>query len=587
MATTVSESGAVPREPTDAAGSRYPGLTTVVMVALLVLPLVLLAIGAWHYRWMSDDGFINLRIVSEIKAGHGPVFNPGERVEASTSPLWVAVLVVGDLLLPLRLEWVAVVVGIALTLLGLGLAIFGATRLIPNADRLRIWVPAGALMLAVLAPMWKFSSSGLENGLTFAWLGACFAILASWTRGKARLTVWWAVILGLGPLVRPELGIFSVAFLVVVLAGQWNRDRWSTRTALVGVALALPVAYQVFRMGFYASLVPNSALAKEAGRAYWSSGWRYFRETVSPYELWIPLVILAVAAYVPLFISLHRNDRTRGILVVAGVGIAALLDAFYIIRVGGDFMQARLLLPALFALAAPVAVVPLRKTYAGALLIVPWAFVALVALRAGIADQPAPFGPGTLNAVTTNDSGFQPGGASIKWFDGNGVYFISHKLPGAVPSGHNPALATYGVGISAYALGPDTYILDLLGLGDAFTSHLKLGRRGVVAHEKPLPVPWIPARLTTPESKLTPEEFTLPAFFLARPLERPGTQTFDERIAEARTALTCRRLRDFTATYTDHLDAGRFVSNLGDAFTNYRFRIPPEPRDTVARFCRR
>jgi arabinofuranosyltransferase len=560
---------------------------TLASVALLVLPLVVLLIGAWQYRWMSDDGFINLRIVSEIKAGHGPVFNPGERVEASTSPLWVAVLVMADFLLPLRLEWVAVVVGIALTLLGLGLAIFGATRLIPEAEKPRVWVPAGALMLVAIAPMWKFASSGLENGLTFAWLGACFAVLATWARRDDHLRVWWAVILGLGPLVRPELGIFSLAFLVVVIVGQWKRDRWARRVALVGMAVALPVAYQLFRMGYYASLVPNSALAKEAGRAYWSSGWRYLRETVYPYELWIPLVVLAVAAYVPLFVLLKRNGSTRAMLLVAALAVAALVDAIYIVRVGGDFMQARLLLPALFALAAPVAVVPMRRSFAGALLIVPWALVSLVALRAGIADSPAPFGPNTRNAVTIADSGFQSGGASVKWFDGQGVYFISRKVPGAQPSAHNPALATYGVGISAYGLGPDTYILDLLGLGDAFTSHLELGQRGVVAHEKPLPIPWIPARLIAPQSTVTPGDFTLPAFFLARSLERPGTQTFNERIADARTALACQRLKDFTATYTGHLAVGRFVSNLGDAFTNYRFRIPPEPRNTVAKFCGR
>src|SRR5262245_15761645 len=58
-----------------------------VKVALLLLPIVIFIIGAWKYRWMSDDGFINLRVVTELRAGHGPVFNPGERVEAYRSAL--------------------------------------------------------------------------------------------------------------------------------------------------------------------------------------------------------------------------------------------------------------------------------------------------------------------------------------------------------------------------------------------------------------------------------------------------------------------------------------------------------------------
>ena len=48
-------------------------------VATIALPVLLLAVAAWQYRWMSDDGFINLRIVHNITSGHGPVFNVAMR----------------------------------------------------------------------------------------------------------------------------------------------------------------------------------------------------------------------------------------------------------------------------------------------------------------------------------------------------------------------------------------------------------------------------------------------------------------------------------------------------------------------------
>ena len=57
---------------------------------------------------------------------------------------------------------------------------------------------------------------------------------------------------------------------------------------------ALPVAYQVFRMGYYASLVANTAYAKQATAVHWSRGWRYLREFVDDYILWLPLVAIAV-----------------------------------------------------------------------------------------------------------------------------------------------------------------------------------------------------------------------------------------------------------------------------------------------------
>ena len=197
---------------------------------LLALPVVLLAVGAWHSRWMSDDGFINLRVVSQIQAGHGPVFNAGERVEATTSPLWVLLLTVGDVVTPLRLEWIAVLAGIGLTLAGLALAIWGAVMLQRGSTPNAIWIPAGALVLAVFAPMWRFSSSGLESGLTFAWLGASLALLASWAADGShdrRLSLWAAVVLGLGPLVRPELTLVSIGV---------HRDRARRAVARHGVA---------------------------------------------------------------------------------------------------------------------------------------------------------------------------------------------------------------------------------------------------------------------------------------------------------------------------------------------------------------
>ena len=79
---------------------------------LLALPVIILWIGGWKYHWMSDDGFINLRVTKQLLAGHGPVFNRGERVEATTSPLWMYLLVAAGALTPFRLEWIAVTLGI-------------------------------------------------------------------------------------------------------------------------------------------------------------------------------------------------------------------------------------------------------------------------------------------------------------------------------------------------------------------------------------------------------------------------------------------------------------------------------------------
>jgi hypothetical protein len=54
---------------------------------LAIVPVAWGVLG-WRQRWIADDGLIMARTVREILAGNGPVFNPGERVEANTSVLW-------------------------------------------------------------------------------------------------------------------------------------------------------------------------------------------------------------------------------------------------------------------------------------------------------------------------------------------------------------------------------------------------------------------------------------------------------------------------------------------------------------------
>jgi arabinofuranosyltransferase len=554
----------------------------VVQLVLLLVPLVVLVVGAWHYRWMSDDGFINLRVVRQIQAGNGPVFNAGERVEATTSPLWVAALTLADLLLPIGLEWIGVVLGIAATACGAALLLWASKRLQPGAG---IVVPTGIWILVAVAPAWKFASSGLENGLFVLWFGASFALLGRWAATSHDLPpLATGIVVGLGPLIRPDLALMSGCFLVAVVLV--SRDRWQPSLRFVAVALALPFAYQIFRMGYYDSLVPNTALAKEASRAWWSQGWKYLRESSRPYWLWLPLVAVVVGGYVPMlraYLSTQDRRRMAIVLACAAGGIAHLV---YVARVGGDFMHARMGLPGLTALVAPVAVTRFDRKLAALVMpaiVCAWAAVAIISLRS-TADRPISF-VGEPNAVTLEDHGWQEGGNARSWFADHDVYFgttpVDAELRDDVPS---PAVASFGVGIGSYALGPDVYVLDMLGLGDAFTSHLELRRRGLIAHEKPLPTPWVAARLVAPTDVVDANDFPIPEWFLPRPLDTP-VDPFTDRVQAAREALACGQLRALMHRVTGDLTPRRFVGNLWHSFADTRLRIPPEPSDAVRTFC--
>ncbi|MBM3673953.1 MAG: hypothetical protein FJW88_03195 [Actinobacteria bacterium] len=182
------------------------------------------------------------------------------------------------------------------------------------------------------------------------------------------------------------------------------------------------------------------------------------------------------------------------------------------------------------------------------------------------------------------DFGFNPGMPGRDWLNGPGVYYLERRLAGE-PLDHDPAVAAYGLGVISYALGPDVYVLDLLGLADPVTSHLQLERRGTIAHEKPLPTPWIAARLLAPDGPVVEAELGRPPVFYAQPLDDPRGQRMETRVADARSALRCARLRDFIASYTEPMSTRRVLENFGDAFRYYGFRIPPEPRTARAAMC--
>ena len=246
------------------AASRASWACRFVLAGPAYLPALMIAVGGWQHRWMDEDAFINLRIVDQIFAGHGPVFNVGERVESATSTVWLFVLVIGRLLFGVfgSMVWIAL-----LASLGAAVAAFAvagrAARLLHRDDD-GVVVPVGLVLVAAVAAVWDFSTSGLEMGLVWLWLAGSWYVLVSAARseelnGRRRLA--FGVLLGLAPLVRPDLGLMMLCFLVA-----WFVLVRPRRIAFdLIVMFALPVAYQVFRMGFYASLVPSTVLAKDAG----------------------------------------------------------------------------------------------------------------------------------------------------------------------------------------------------------------------------------------------------------------------------------------------------------------------------------
>lgn len=561
-----------------------------------------LAIQGWRHRWATDDAYINFRVVDNLLDGHGPVFNAGERVEAYTSTLWLGLLTAAHGLTGIDVAWAAVLLGLALALAGLTMATLASVLLWRGAGHEGIALPAGGAVFVVLLPTWDFATSGLETGLGFAWLGGTYLALVRLRQGTPfvgqRGSAAIAVVAGLGPLVRPDLALFSAGFLALLLVID---RRWR----LVAYAAVLPVAYQVFRMGYFAAIVPNTAIAKEAGDSLWGRGWDYLVDFADPYALAIPLVALGALGALEL-----RGTRTAprvDILLVGVPVLCGLLHGIYVVRVGGDFMHGRLFLPTLFALLLPVmAIVPGRRPtrLAVAAVVLVWAAVCAVTLRPD-------YGPNPLETLRFEDErrfyvAFSGTEDPITIDDYVRAVWVAdaRRLAGGAPRvqlrplsqryvGDDPAFpdlppragipnervgAYYAVGLVSYAVGTNVTIVDRIGLGDALAARQEF--RPIVAldgsrrdaryragHEKNLPLAWIVARYAELDSGA------------GRSLAR------DPSVRAARAALRCGDLARLTRATTAPLDAGRFFSNLADSVRLHGFRFDADPLKTERQQC--
>ncbi|HKE72051.1 MAG TPA: hypothetical protein VKB57_00440 [Acidimicrobiales bacterium] len=583
--TTASETGEVADDPDDPPlRPRRP----VVPALAAYLPAALIAAGGWAHRFTSEDACINFRVLDNLFAGNGPVFNAGERIEAGTSPLWIAVLGVGRLLFGwfLSIEWIAVGLCLVAAVAAFALAGRCARQMAPGPDA--VAVPLGLVAVASVAVTWDYATSGLEMSLVWLWIAGCWWILCRAARGApasgARRVAAGAVI-GLAPLLRPDLGLMMVCITVAWFAVVRPRRVAADLAAM----FALPLAYQVFRMGYYASLVPSTALAKDAGSPHVHQGWAYLADLAGPYRLWLPVALMAVTIVLRLRAEGDRRARTVTLAMVA----AALLHAGYIVAVGGDYMHGRLLLPAFFALGLPaVAVVrrhaissvaaerrlPVPSVAAERRLPVPtlalcalaavWAVAAVTSFRppvpapglAQIADWRVLVGA----RVTPAEVELWPTGIPADQIYDRGVrgyirVLAAEPVPGRDP--HALVVALGSIGVPAYQLGTDVWVVDIGGLAEPLAARTDPVPGRPAGHRKQVDPAWYDARF--------------------------GVVGDDPAARDAARALRCGPVRDLLAAVDGPLTPGRFLSNIWHSPGYTRLEIPADPHEAVARFCPR
>lgn len=302
---------------------------------LLFLAIALLSIV--HVAWICDDAFISARVAENFVSGRGLRWNPSERVQAFTHPLWLGAMILSRLIIH-DAYWSLLALSVGVSAAVLALVVRSGERPEPFAAAI-----AGTLVLS--KSFVDFSSSGLENPLTH------LLLLMFWlelTRGRSfvRASLWT----GLALLNRLDLALIFVPALLAF--ARERRPRASQLARAVLVALGPLGAWELFSLAYYGLLVPNTALAK-LGSALPRGELLGHGVALLLQPVWNdPTTLLLMFTGLPLGLA-------RGTSTMRALCAGALIYVGYVVWIGGDFMAGRFFsAPVLIAVLALLRLLP-------------------------------------------------------------------------------------------------------------------------------------------------------------------------------------------------------------------------------------
>ncbi|MGW6424225.1 flagellar motor control protein ZomB [Nocardia sp. NPDC055053] len=598
--------------------ARFAILSRATFVGGVVLAVVLFAVGAWQRRWIADDGLIVLRTVRNLIAGNGPVFNMGERVEANTSTAWTYVVWFFSWLTQARLEYVVLGVALVASLLAIVFAMLGTARLWGGSTG-QLLIPAGVLVYIALPPARDYATSGLESGLVICWIGLLWWLLIRWSQAavvRVPSLLGLVFLAGLAPLIRPEATLIGALALGMIFLTPMPRFRYGPivlRALIVFVAGIVPVAYQIWRMGYYGLPYPNTAVAKDAGGAKWGQGMKYLWDLVGPYYLWIPLLVLLIAGVVT---AAARGNTVRPKWSVAGfrtwlrspsavvvlVLVSGLLLTVYAIRVGGDFMHGRMLLTQLFLLLLPVAVVPIRLrafsprdwstvvVLAALLGTAGWSLYAAstTAIKtgtkissSGIVDERVYY---VLNTgrdhpilaedyldyprmrAMVNDIAANPNGGLLLNSPSFTFWYLDPPPQPIPEGGAGHTVYFLNLGMTSMNVPLDVRVIDPMGLAYPLAAHSDRLADGRIGHDKSLYPDWVVV-----DSGMVDIHPWMPWYM------------DEDWVTQARTAFSCPQTQALMLSTRDPLTFDRFKHNLRHALSFAKYRIDRVPKYEIQR----
>jgi hypothetical protein len=290
--------------PSDGTGAPQLKLTRADAVVLLLLASLACAVWGWvacSTRISLEDAYITFRYARNIVQGNGFVYNIGERVLGTTSPLQTVLLaLLGEITGP---DTIPAVASVLMPLFGVAAGALAYLALVALGVR-RAGAALGAALLYLHPLVLKMSLSGLETPLVL------FLMASSLYFVSRRRPMAAAIAVALLTLARVDGLIWGGILGATALLTRRSRP---LRAVVAFLAVIAP--WLVFSWLYFGSILPNSMLAKgvvRPGREHLLTDAVYFSRLSRFY-----LSGLVLGTTGPLLV-LSLGLLTLGILAIAG-----------------------------------------------------------------------------------------------------------------------------------------------------------------------------------------------------------------------------------------------------------------------------
>src|SRR5262245_36317165 len=290
--------------------------------ALPVALAILIVVAATLRAWVSDDSYLTFRTIENFASGLGLRWNPLERVQVYTHPLWM-LLMIGARALTHEYFYSSIALSLLLTCVAVAVL---ASRVAGTPDRASL----ALALLFVSKAFLDYSTSGLENALTHILLA-----LFLWTfldeKPPAPAAILRLSFLG------ALLAITRLDLIVLIApALTWRLSSLPVKRTLGAFVLgAFPlIAWETFSIFYYGFPVSNTAYAKLGTGLPRPElilhGLEYFVSSLRLDPPTLPAILAGILAAL-------TGGGPAGRALAAGIA----LDLVYIVAVGGDFMSGR------------------------------------------------------------------------------------------------------------------------------------------------------------------------------------------------------------------------------------------------------